>query len=63
MVWVPGVTLIERLLRQLDSAKLSRVVVVVGYEGQKLIDYINTLGISTPITFVDNPIYDKTNNI
>ena len=63
MVKVNGVTLIERLLRQLDSAKLSRVVVVVGYEGQKLIDYINTLGISTPITFVDNPIYDKTNNI
>ena len=63
MVRVNGETLIERLLGQLDSANLSRIVIVVGYEGQKLIDYIGTLNISTPIKFVDNPIYDKTNNI
>ncbi len=63
MVKVNGRTLIERLLRQLDAASLSRIVIVVGYEGQKLIDYIETLGINTPIRFVDNPIYDKTNNI
>ncbi len=63
MVRVNGVTLIERLLHQLDALKLSRVVIVVGYEGKKLIDYIDTLDVSTPIRFVDNPIYDKTNNI
>lgn len=63
MVKVNGVTLIERMLRQLDALELSRVVIVVGYEGQKLIDYIKTLNINTPIVFVDNPIYDKTNNI
>ncbi|MBR4669480.1 MAG: aminotransferase class I/II-fold pyridoxal phosphate-dependent enzyme [Butyrivibrio sp.] len=63
MVKVNGETLIERLLHQLDSVNLSRVVIVVGYEGKKLMDYIDTLNISTPITFVDNPIYDKTNNI
>lgn len=63
MVKVNGVTLIERMLRQLDALELSRVVIVVGYEGQKLIDYIKTLNIKTPIVFVDNPIYDKTNNI
>lgn len=63
MVKVNGITLIERMLRQLDALELSRVVIVVGYEGQKLIDYIKTLNIKTPIVFVDNPIYDKTNNI
>ena len=63
MVKVNGETLIERLLQQLDKVNLSRVIIVVGYKGQKLIEYINTLGITTPITFVDNPIYDKTNNI
>ncbi len=63
MVKVNGETLIERLLHQLNSVNLSRVVIVVGYEGKKLMDYIDTLNISTPITFVDNPIYDKTNNI
>lgn len=63
MVEVCGVTLIERMLRQIEKLGLSRIVIVVGYEGQKLIDYIETLNISTPIIFVDNPIYDKTNNI
>ena len=63
MVKVNGETLIERGLRQLDSQGLDRIVIVVGYMGQKLIAYIGTLGITTPIVFVDNPIYDKTNNI
>ena len=63
MVKVNGVTLIDRMLHQLEKQNLTRIVVVVGYEGQKLIDYISTLGIKTPIVYVDNPIYNKTNNI
>lgn len=63
MVEVNGITLVERLLRMLDKKNLSRIVFVVGYEGQKLIDFIDTLGINTPIEYIDNPIYDKTNNI
>ena len=63
MVKVNGVTLIERMLHQIEKQKVSRIVIVVGYEGQKLIDYIATLGIKTPIEYVNNPIYDKTNNI
>ena len=63
MVKVNGVTLIDRVLHQLDRLSLSRVVIVVGYEGQKLMDYIGTLDIRTPICYVENPIYDKTNNI
>lgn len=63
MVKVNGVTLIERMLRQLEDQDLSRIVIVVGYEGQKLMDFIATLGIRTPIVYVDNPIYDRTNNI
>jgi len=63
MVKVNGVTLIERMLRQLEKQHLSRIVIVVGYKGQKLIDFIATLDIQTPIVCVNNPIYDKTNNI
>lgn len=63
MVEVNGVTLINRMLRQIEAHKLSRIVIVVGYEGEKLIDYIDTLNIETPITYIHNPIYDKTNNI
>lgn len=64
MVEVNGEKLIDRVLRQLDKQNLSKIVLVVGYEGQKLIDHINTLtDIKTKIEFIDNPIYDKTNNI
>ena len=63
MVKVNGVTLIDRMLHQIERQHLSRIIIVVGYEGQKLIDYIRTLDIQTPITYINNPIYDKTNNI
>ena len=63
MVKVNGVTLIDRMLHQIENQHLSRIIIVVGYEGQKLIDYIGTLDIQTPIVYINNPIYDKTNNI
>jgi histidinol-phosphate/aromatic aminotransferase/cobyric acid decarboxylase-like protein/GTP:adenosylcobinamide-phosphate guanylyltransferase len=63
MVKVNGVTLIERLLGQLEKQELSRIVIVVGYEGKKLMDYIATLNVETPIVYVENNIYNKTNNI
>ena len=63
MVKVGSITLIERMLSQLDRKNLSRIVIVVGFEGQKLKDFIGTLSIKTPVTFVNNPIYDRTNNI
>ncbi len=63
MVKVNGVSLIDRMLHQIEALGLSRIIIVVGYEGNKLIDYISTLHISTPIEFIENPIYDKTNNI
>ena len=63
MVKVNGVAMIDRMMGHLDKLGLSRIVVVVGYEGQKLMDYIDALGVSTPVVYVDNNIYNKTNNI
>ena len=63
MVEVNGVTLIDRMLHQIQRQNVSRVIIVAGYEREKLKDYIATLGITTPIIYIDNPIYDKTNNI
>lgn len=63
MVKVNGVTMIDRMLHQIEKRHLSRIVIVIGFEGQKLMDYIKTLDIQTPIVYVNNPIYDKTNNI
>lgn len=38
-------------------------VIVVGYEGRKLMDYVSSLTITTPIIFIHNDVYDRTNNI
>ena len=64
MVRVNGVSLIERALRQLEDLHLSRIIIVVGYRGEKLMEFIDSIpGITTPVIYVDNPIYDRTNNI
>ena len=34
MVKVNGVTLIERMLKQIEAKKVSRIVIVTGYQGQ-----------------------------
>ena len=63
MVPVNGTPLIDRLLRQLSRYTLNRVVIVVGYEGQKLMEYLGDEKYGLKIEYVNNPIYDKTNNI
>ena len=52
------------MLIQLSALNLTRVVIVVGYEGAKLMSYIgNRYNDKLKIEYVHNPIYDKTNNI
>ena len=63
MVKVNGVALIDRMLHQIERFSPSRIIVVVGYEGQKLMHHIDSLSINTPVIYIENPIYDKTNNI
>ncbi len=63
MVKVNGITLIERMLGQIERRHLSRIVIVVGYKGKELVDFIDALEIQTPIVYVNNPVYDTTNNI
>ncbi len=63
MVRVNGITIIERMLMILDKKELSEIIIVVGYCGDRLKKYIDTLTIRTPIRFIENALYDKTNNI
>ena len=64
MLPVNGERLIDRVLGQLSQLGLSRVVIVVGYKGQNLIDYIgHRYDDRLKIEYVNNPVYDKTNNI
>lgn len=64
MVEVNGVRLIDRMLTQLSTRNLSRVVIVVGYKKDELIKHIgNRYDDCIKIEYVHNDIYDKTNNI
>ena len=68
MVPVNGVRLIDRLLGQLAKQNLQRVVIVVGYKGKELREYITLqygkqLTANCQLQFAENPVYDKTNNI
>lgn len=63
MVSVNGVPLIDRLLTQLSALNLSRVVIVIGYKGDKLKQHIGTRFPTLHIEYIENSIYDKTNNI
>ena len=63
MIEINGVTLIERLLKQIDERNFSRVIIVVGYKQDELKEYISKLSIKTPIIYIENKDYDTTNNI
>ena len=63
MVKVNGVCLIDRLLGQLAELGLSRVVMVIGYQGAKLREHVGDHYGATPVEYIENPIYDRTNNI
>lgn len=63
MIEVDGQPLIYRMLSQLDVLALSRIIIVAGYSGDQLINYVKSLDIRTPIIFLKNNIYFSTNNI
>lgn len=63
MIEVNGMRLIDRLLNQLSTLGLTRIVLVIGYEGARLREHVGTEYGGLPIEYIENPIYDKTNNI
>ena len=63
MLEVNGIKLIDRALACLHGINVSRVILVVGYKGQNVKDYVGIDYHGMPIIYVDNPVFDKTNNI
>ena len=63
LVKVNGISLIDRVLTQLSVINLSRVIIVVGYQGKKLQEYLGDSYKGITLKYIENPIYDKTNNI
>lgn len=63
MVKVGGVTLLERTVDAIKEAGIKRFVIVVGYESEKLINFVKTHITGIDIEFVHNKDYALTNNV
>ena len=65
MVEVAGKKLIDRAIEAVREAGINKMIVVVGYKGQALIDYINSNygDGKTEFVFIDNKDYATSNNI
>lgn len=63
MLKVNGIRLIDRMLNQLSRLSLDRIIIVIGYAADNVRKYISDNHADKNIIFVENPIFDKTNNI
>ncbi|CUX16766.1 Threonine-phosphate decarboxylase [Clostridium sp. C105KSO15] len=63
MITVNGIPMIERMMKQLDHCHLDRIIIVTGHKGEELQSFVSSLPLSTPVTYIDNPVYKTTNNI
>jgi len=63
MINVCGKTLIERMLDQLSNHKIKQIIIVIGYFGQKLKDFIGENYKNIPVKYIENSDYKITNNI
>ncbi len=63
MVEVNGISLIENTLNHLANRNIDEVVIVVGYLKNKIIEKFGSNYKNMKITYVENEIYDTTNNV
>lgn len=56
-------TILSRQLRMLSEVGIDEVVITTGYYDSVLVSYCESLDLPMHFTFVNNPIYDKTNYI
>lgn len=64
MLPVNGEKLIDRTLTILSHLNIKKVTIVIGYKGENLKNYIgDKYQEDLDIEYINNPIYDKTNNI
>ncbi len=63
MIELFGETLIERMLGQLARQGIRRATIVVGYRAEGVKELLGSRFADIEIEYLENPIYDKTNNI
>ncbi len=63
MLEVNGETLIKQALEKLNNVGITKLILVVGYKKDNLISHVGAQYKNIKIQYIENPIYDKTNNI
>lgn len=63
MIPVAGKTLLERVVESLTEAGITKLVMVIGYEAERLKQYVEECQFPIQVEYVENPIYAETNNI
>lgn len=63
MVMVNNVTIIANLIQHLIHANVGSIVIIVGYKADKLKEHLKPFEKLVQLTFIENPIFDQTNNI
>lgn len=59
MVQIDGISIIERMLGQLDKCKVSRVIIVVGHNKKKIIEAINNLKLKAETVILENDSHEE----
>ena len=63
MLEINGKTLIKHALDKINNVGIKKLILVVGYKKDNLIAHVGTKYKNVVIEYVENPIYNKTNNI
>jgi histidinol-phosphate/aromatic aminotransferase/cobyric acid decarboxylase-like protein/choline kinase len=63
MIEINGRTLIERMLEAIAAAGIRRAIIVTGHGAASLRAFVDSHRGSLDVTFVDNPLFETTNNI
>lgn len=63
MLEVNGVRLIDRVLNNLSKLSISRIILVVGYKADNVRKHVGNCYNGIEVVYVENEVYDKTNNI
>lgn len=63
MLELNGETLIKQALEKLNNVGITKLILVVGYKKNNLIEHVGKQYKNIKIEYIENPVYDKTNNI
>lgn len=63
LIEINGVTILERLMNNLCDSGFKRLIIVVGYLGEKIRRFVDEYDSELTVEFITNPLFLTTNNI